>query len=64
MRREVLVNLSIVMVMFCGTANAQPAQATVPKVLASVEGRWEQMFCDLTDARVGKDETNRPQHQP
>lgn len=49
MRREVLVNLAIVIVMFCGTANAQPAQATVPKVLVSVEGRWEQMFCDLTE---------------
>jgi outer membrane protein OmpA-like peptidoglycan-associated protein len=47
MRYRALLVLSVVAVVALrGTAAAQTAPA---KVLASVEGRWEQMFCDLTD---------------
>ena len=44
--RALFVLSVVVFVPLRNTADAQTAPA---KVLASVEGRWEQMFCDLTE---------------
>jgi len=44
--RALLVLTVVAVVTLRGAAAAQTAPV---KVLASVEGRWEQMFCDLTE---------------
>lgn len=50
MKRVALLVAVGVFVLLSGTASAQPAgQAAATRVLASVEGRWEQTFCDLTE---------------
>lgn len=47
MRYRALLVLSVVAVV--ALRGAAAAQTAPGKVLASVEGRWEQMFCDLTE---------------
>ena len=49
MKRDALVVAVGVCLLLSETASAQPAGQAATKVLASVEGRWEQMFCDLTE---------------
>ena len=47
MRIHALLVLSVVV--FLATRDRAAAQTPPAKVLVSVEGRWEQMFCDLTE---------------
>ena len=50
MKRDALLVAAGVFVLLLGTVRAQPpGPAAATKVLASVEGRWEHMFCDLTE---------------
>jgi outer membrane protein OmpA-like peptidoglycan-associated protein len=49
MRYRALLVLSIVAIVIVALQGTAAAQTAPAKVLASVEGRWEQMFCDLTE---------------
>jgi outer membrane protein OmpA-like peptidoglycan-associated protein len=49
MRYRGLLVLSVVAVALVALRGTAAAQTAPAKVLASVEGRWEQMYCDLTE---------------